>query len=61
MEMLSPKVSPKMSPSGESKWASRQDFSTHNEIDFFCENAKGEMMTIHEVNTAIKEFVKGED
>ena len=50
-----------MSPSAESKWASRQDFTTHNEVDFHCDYAKGGMMTIMDVNTAIKEFVSGED
>ena len=50
-----------MSPSAESKWASRQDFTTHNEVEFYCETAKGGMMTIMDVNTAIKEFVSGDE
>ena len=60
-EMMSPKVSPKMSPSAVNKFASRQDFSKYNETDFMCEFASGGKMTILEVNTAIQEFVKGED
>ena len=50
-----------MSPSQQSQWRSKQDFSRHNETDFMSEFASGGRFSAQEITTAIQEFVKDED
>ena len=53
-EMMTPKITPKMTPSSRRKFNTRQDFTNHNEMDFLCENALGATFNVNEINLAIQ-------